>query len=317
MNTGKLIIIILASLGCLLLLICYVCYLLSFYTNRKRHYTPFHGLSEEECEANERKKVTRSLIEELIKIPCEFVSTESFDGLTLSARYYHVADGAPLEIQFHGFRSVCLHDFSGGSREALAAGHNLLLVDQRAHGNSEGDVISFGINERFDVLSWVNFARERFGRGVKILLVGISMGAATVLMSSSLNLTDSVVGNIADCPYSSPKEIIKKVIREDMHLPADLLWPFVWLGGVLFGRFNPSKTSATEAVKNTNIPILVIHGDGDKLVPIAMSEQIAACGDTVKFLPVKEAGHGLSYIYDRELYMTAVKEFHAEIFNEN
>ena len=70
--------------------------------------------------------------------PCEFVTITSHDGLKLSGRYYHVKDGAPLDIGFHGYRSSCLTDFSGGSELSFQLGHNVLLVDQRAHGKSEG-----------------------------------------------------------------------------------------------------------------------------------------------------------------------------------
>ena len=82
--------------------------------------------------------------------PCEMVTIYSHDGLKLSGRYYHNTDGAPLDIGFHGYRSSCLTDFAGGSEMSFQMGHNLLLVDERAHGKSEGKTISFGIQERRD-----------------------------------------------------------------------------------------------------------------------------------------------------------------------
>ena len=113
----------------------------------------------------------RRIYQQLTNRPCESVTIVSADGLTLSGRYYHVRDGAPLDLCFHGYRSHPFTDFSGGAELSLSMGHNLLLVDQRAHGKSEGRTISFGILERQDVLCWANYAAERFGDQVQIILL--------------------------------------------------------------------------------------------------------------------------------------------------
>lgn len=83
-------------------------------------------------------------------------------------------------------------------------------------------MISFGINEHKDAIAWANFAANHFGPDAKIILTGISMGATTVLMSAGKNLPPQVVGILADCGFSSAKEIIKKCARQ-LHLPADIL----------------------------------------------------------------------------------------------
>ena len=178
---------------------------------------------------------------------------------------------------------MSLRDFSGGAYECISRGHNLLLIDQRAHGKSDGKVITFGIKERFDVKSWIDYSIHRHGENVKIMLYGISMGAATVLMASELNLPKNVVGIVADCPYSSPKAIIKKVTGE-MGLPATLFYPFIRLGALIFGGFDPSSAAPILAVKNTDIPILLIHGDADDFVPCEMSDEISESGRTVKYI---------------------------------
>ena len=91
----------------------------------------------------------RSALEELKAAPCERVSIRSRDGLRLFARYYHTADDAPLAIQVHGYRSHVLRDFSGDCIPCQKRGFNVLLIEQRAHGESEGHCISFGIRELF------------------------------------------------------------------------------------------------------------------------------------------------------------------------
>jgi len=297
----------------LLLLISFLAFRRVFASRRKKHATLYHGIDGEDTEL---KKKRREFLERMIKIPYEEVSITSHDGLRLYGGYYHKKNGAPLAIQFHGYRSMRVRDFSGGAYEALELGENVLLVDQRAHGKSDGKVISFGIKERFDCKAWVEYAIERFGKDVKIILYGISMGAATVLMASELDLPENVVGIVADCPYSSPTAIIKKVCR-DMKLPATLVYPFVKAGAMLFGGFNPDEASPVKAVKNANVPILLIHGEGDRFVPPYMSDEIAEAGKTVTYLKVPEATHALSMLYDRNTYISALKDFLQKILKNS
>ena len=258
---------------------------------------------------------TVSFIKELNEIEYEKVSIKAHDGKTLAARYYHTADGAPIHIEFHGYRSSAPRDFSGGNKFARDSGHNTLLVDQRAHGESGGRSITFGILERYDCLDWINYVIDRFGMDVKIILAGISMGAATVLMASGLELPENVKGIIADCPYSSPEEIIKKECGK-MKLPPNLSYPFVRLGAIIFGGFDPSAATAKDAVKAARIPILIIHGENDVFVPCSMSREIYnACASDKTLVTVPKAGHGVSYIVDRPLYEKTVSEFFEKILN--
>ena len=240
--------------------------------------------------------------------PCEYVTITSFDGLTLSGRYYHIKDGAPLDIGFHGYRSSPLTDFSGGSELSFSLEHNVLLIDQRAHGKSEGSTISFGIKERQDLLSWVEYALDRFGADVKIILYGVSMGGATVLMASELPLPENVKGIIADCPYSSPMDIILHV-GKSMPFPQWLIKPFVILGAKIFGGFDVNETTAEQAVKKATVPILIIHGDADGFVPCEMSDIVKSNPRLVQRHTVAGADHGISYLVDTKKYQKIVTEF--------
>ena len=236
-----------------------------------------------------------------------FITTK--DGLRLHGRYYETAPGAPVQILFHGYRSNALRDFSGGLQLALESGCNALLVDQRAHGASGGKCLSFGVLERRDCLEWIEYVNERFGRDVPVVPVGVSMGAATVLMASGLELPENVVGIIADCGYTSPKEIICKVAR-DMKLPARLVYPLVRLGARLFGGFDPDECSAEDALRSAKVPVLLIHGEDDRFVPCEMSRaNHAACRSEARLLTVPGAGHGLSYLIDNAGYRSAVLSF--------
>ena len=308
----KIALIICVSVLVLFFISLYLLFVFTFYSGKKRKRDPYYGTYGEETKI---KKLSRDCIDLAVAMKYEKVSVKSRDGLLLTGKYYAVKEGAPIQIQFHGYRSVALHDFSGGSVEAVKTGHNVLLVDQRAHGDSEGRVISFGINERYDVLSWIDFALERFEADTEIILAGISMGAATVLMASELNLPENVKGIIADCPYSSPAEIIKKVSR-DMKIPPMLSYPLIKLSARLFGGFNLEESSSVGALRNAKIPVLLIHGEGDNFVPCDMSRDIARVNSRVRLVTFREAGHGLSYIYDKDGYTEELNEFYKTVLKQ-
>ena len=298
-------IIIIAALILTAAAISYYAYRKAFLSDRKRQ-EDWDGFIRR---AGEEGPQVRELMEQLKEITAEDVFINSFDGLKLHGRYYHVKDGAPLDIQFHGYNGNAMRDFCGGNKISRESGHNSLLIDQRAHGMSRGKTISFGINERKDCLSWVRYAVERFGEDTEIVLSGVSMGAATVLMASDLGLPKNVKAIVADCGYSSPKAIINKVMR-DSGLPDKLMYPFVWLGAMVFGKFNLTESSAVSAVSESDVPILIIHGGADDFVPCYMAEEIyKACRSKKKLLIVPGAGHGMSYLVDKDLYEKTVKDF--------
>ena len=254
---------------------------------------------------------------ELIKgsdaLPYETVSIKSFDGLTLKARLYVLDEKAPIHIQFHGYRGQAVRDFSGGVRLPMESGHNVLLVDQRAHGNSEGHIITFGVKERKDVASWVEYVVNRFGKDCKIALEGISMGAATVLMASNLDMPNVKV-IFADCPYSSPIEITMKVSKE-MGLPKFIAYPFLYLGALIYAHFNLKGSSAVESVKDSKYPILIVHGGEDRFVPIEMSRKLKKINPNINLEEFPGAAHGMSYLVDMDRYKRITKEFENKYLN--
>ena len=229
----------------IILLISYLTYRKAFYSSpRKRSTTHLLPDSPQYQKAN---PVIRKLINEMEKVPYEQVYITSFDGTKLAARYYHLSDSAALQIQFHGYRSTAVRDFSGGFQLAQKMGRNLLVVDQRASGKSEGTTICFGIKEKYDCLEWTKYALDRFG-DIPIMLTGVSMGGATVLMASELDLPKNVKCIVSDCPYTSPHEIIAREC-EKMGIPSKLGMPFVCLGARLFGNLKLSGEGAEKAVK--------------------------------------------------------------------
>lgn len=300
------VLIILAIIILLVLGITWYTYTICFYTGKDRYENPYSPIAGSQYKAVADEIYACSRIME--KSECQWVGIRSYDGLLLKARYYHHADNAPLMILFHGYRSMALRDCSGGFILAGKLGMNVLVPDQRAHGKSEGRTITFGIKERFDVISWIRFCNAEFGEQ-RIVLSGLSMGAATVLMSASEELPSNVVGIIADSGFSAPKDIICKVCG-DKKLPCKLCYPFIALGTHLFGGFSLKDCSAEEAVRNTDLPILLIHGEDDRYVPAEMSKQIfAARPQNTNLVLFPNAGHGLCYMTDPKLYEKASLEF--------
>ena len=250
--------------------------------------------------------------EEVRHIPCREFYIRSFDGLKLHGRYYEHTPGAPIELMFHGYRGTAGRDLCGGVQRCFTLKKNVLIVDQRTSGESEGRTITFGVNESRDCLSWVNFLVEHFGPEVKIILTGISMGGATVLMAAARGLPSNVIGILADCGYTSAKEIIRKVIRQ-IKLPVAVTYPLVRLSARLFGKFDLEELSPIEAMKTCTIPVMFIHGEDDDFVPCDMSRQnYEACTAPKAIFTVPGAGHGLAFVIDPEGYLNALYDFYPQ-----
>ncbi len=242
--------------------------------------------------------------------PAEEIFVTSYDGLRLRARYLPCENARATLLLFHGWRSYPEVDFGAALPFYQSLGLNILLPDERAQGESEGKFITFGVRERRDVHTWTRWCAERCGAAFPLLLGGLSMGAATVLMACGEPFAENVRGVIADCGFTSPREIIGKCGR-DFHVPSWLLLPPVDLQTSLFAGFSLREYSTLDAMKTTKIPTFLAHGEKDTFVPCEMSKQnYAACAAKDKtLLLTPEAGHGQSYLKQTERYQNAVRAF--------
>ncbi len=233
----------------------------------------------------------------------------SFDGLRLRARFLKQPNAKGTVLCMHGFHGDPLNDFCNMFRVYAEQGWNVLLPDERAHWKSEGKYITFGVKERFDCRTWIEWINAEMGESKPIFLHGVSMGAATVLMTTGLTPPQNVRGVIADCGYTSPYAIFSIFVGR-YHLPAV---PFVPIAGVfcrLFAGFSPKEYATLDAMQTNSLPILFIHGTADDLVPFSMSEEnYAACRSEKEFLAVRGAGHALSALTDEGAYFAAVSDF--------
>ncbi len=208
-------------------------------------------------------------------------------------------------LLFHGYRSSGVRDLCLQTRILHNAGYHLLIADQRSHGRSEGKYICYGIKEREDVMLWRDKIAELFGSEFPVCLMGLSMGGATVLMTSELvNAEDKGVRCVvADCPFSKPLDIVAHVMKKNHKLSSLPLIHFVNLWCRVLAHFGLSQASSKKAAKYTHLPILLFHGEKDDYVPTRFSFDIqSSAPDRIHLITVKDAAHGEAIFCDERLY---------------
>ena len=303
--------IILGIIGFLLLVFFItltVLYRVTFYTPIKTQNDDFHLTESTQFVGVE--KFVYQLIVSLRQQQCEHVYTTSYDKLKLHARLYLNDKSNKVVLMFHGYRGTAIRDFSGGAMHMIESGYNVLLVDERGHGESEGHNITFGVREKHDVLSWYNFAKKKFGEDKEYIFVGISMGAATVLFASKY--IDGHHKFICDCPYPTVKEVLGSFI-EKLNLSAKLFYPLLNLSSIIFTHTNLNKDNAYEVVKNNDHRYLIIHGDSDTVVPHKFSYRLYNENkEKVRYELFPKTDHGVSYLTDTPRYLKVIDDFLAE-----
>lgn len=253
------------------------------------------------------------------------ISQMSFDNLKLHATFFPAleeyvdktemaAGKKKAVICFHGYTSKGMSDYIGLSDYYLKRGYAMLLPDARAHGESEGEYIGFGCLDRKDALVWIHWLIQEVGEDVEIVLHGTSMGGATVLMTSGLELPAQVKGIVSDCGFTSPKEVFTHVLNSMYHLPA---FPVIQGADIMnkkLAGYGMDECNAKREVAHAKVPILFIHGSNDTFVPTHMCNEIYdCCASPKKKLIVEGAAHADSYYKDTEKYEQALNEFFDEI----
>jgi len=217
-------------------------------------------------------------------------------------------------IFLHGFTKNRLYGLDYG-RMYLQEGYNLLLVDSKAHGDSGGSSVSWGIQEKDDVDSWVDWVKNKFPDGV-IGIHGISMGAATALMYAGADEKQHKVDfYVADSAYSQLEPLLKEKIIEQIKLPEDSFLPDVLLFysnivSYYKNRYTFHGSSPLTAIAAVTTPVLFIHGGADTLVPPKMSEDLYASVKGPKELHIfPQAIHACAVYQDRRQYTQIVQTF--------
>ena len=260
---------------------------------------------------SEQEKKKNIILKELVvyyKKPSEEIFIDSFDDLKLYGKYYHLDDKSPIVICFHGYKGNMYDNQIGIKKICFENNFNLLMVNHRSHGKSEGKSISFGINERRDVQFWANYMAKRFPKN-KIILVGTSMGGASVLMASDLALPNNVCGIIADCPFNSPLDVVRGYLTKKK-IPLNLGLNIVCMSALLVGRFNIKSRDSLSSVKKSKVDILLIHSEEDSVVPCDCSKNLHDKSRNNTTLEIfTGADHGVSYLSDSERYTNIFLNF--------
>lgn len=237
------------------------------------------------------------------------VYTQSKDGIQLHGLWIPAENSRGTVLMAHGYRSTMLLDFHLAFELFHQLGMSILVPEQRTHGKSGGRFITFGVKESCDMEQWIRFCNRKLTTQ-SIILYGISMGASTMLYLADRKLPENVKGIIADCGFTSPKDIISSVYKRVLHLPAA---PSVWVAGLfarIFAGFRFTQCDTRKSLGNSHLPVLLIHGEADGFVPCEMSVQAyAACTGKKQLMIVPNAEHGLSFLADGFQYTAAVIDF--------
>ena len=240
--------------------------------------------------------------------PQEEVWLRSHDGLQLHGVYLQpFAESQRVAIIVHGYQMAWPWSLQYIDM-FLAEGCNLLLVDQRGHGRSQGKYATFGFYEKYDLDRWVNWVRARVGPDAYIVLHGHSMGAGTVLQYAAINKHAQLI--VADSGYSDMEELLRHFLRTYFyHLPA---WPFLPLIDWQLRRqagFSLSDVKPIDAIRQAEIPILFAHGGRDRAVPVQMAlDMYHAKSEPKSLLIAESAGHSSVHKHDPARYAEKVHE---------
>lgn len=233
----------------------------------------------------------------------------SFDNLKLHGLFINNQTNKTI-ICVHGYKAKDgLYDFGMSAKFLNSLGYNLLFVDNRAHGLSQGKYIGFGVLDSIDVNSWIDYLVANMNQET-IILYGMSMGAATVMNAQN----NKVKAIIADCGFASGYDEVAYQIKKMYHLPSFPLVPISNILLKLLAKYSLKDKEAYKSIKNYKNNLLIIHGDRDHFVPTSDAYKIfdnATCHK--KILIVPGASHAKSYLKDTELYEQTIKEFLDEI----
>lgn len=234
------------------------------------------------------------------------VYVKSRDDLMLHG-YYVENNSKQTIILIHGY------DSNGYRKGPMAKvfydhGYNVLSPDLRAHGQSQGSVISMGWPDHYDLLEWIDLVNAIKPDG-QIVLLGVSMGAATILNATGLSLPRNVKAAIADCAFTSPWELYQYQFKNQYHAPTRPILDFVNLFNSIENK-SDFKRGPIDMVAKSKTPTLFIHGGNDPFIPVTMSEKLyLACASPKELLVIEKGQHARSYLADGQLYFAKIFAF--------
>lgn len=241
----------------------------------------------------------------------ERMEMTSFDDLVLQGYFLEAKEPTnKVVITAHGYLGGAFDMGLYGQHYYEDLGYHFFTADARGHGESEGDYIGFGWHDRLDYVQWIDAIIEKLGPDVEIVLHGLSMGGATVLMTSGEELPPQVKAIVADSPYTSVNDLFSYQLNRMFHLPSFPIIPTLSLVSKAKAGYSVYEASALDQVKKATIPILYMHGESDTFVPTNLAETLyeetTSEADIVTF---PGANHGEGYVIAKEEYLEKLHAF--------
>lgn len=243
-------------------------------------------------------------------MPFEIIEKAADNGEKIIAKVLvpPISNGK-LIIACHGARSSGVGEFCFMKDYFCRNGFTLIMPDHRGCGESEGKFLGYGTHESKDTMIWLNYAKKRFP-DLDIYLLGVSMGAATVLMMSNMVSPEDVKGIIADCAYTSAEDEFTYQVKTSFHFPAFPLINICNLYCKAFCKYDFRDASPIEHIKKAKVPVLFIHGMADDFVPFYMEKQLyETCSNEKEYIEVAGAIHARSYYTNPKQYEDAMNNF--------
>ncbi len=248
--------------------------------------------------------------QKLAERECERVAINAYDGVRLVGHIYHAEAPKRVIIAMHGWRSSWSQDFGTIAEFWKNSGCTVIYAEQRGQNESGGKSMGFGITERRDCISWINYSNKIFGTSLPTYLAGVSMGATSVLMAAEFDLPANVAGIIADCGFTNPDDIWRHVVRKNLGVSYKLRRRMAFFIYKRKTGVCPNSSSTIRAMEKCRVPVLFIHGDEDSFVPPEMTlMNYEACRAEKRLLIAPGANHGMSHYVDRERYENAFIDF--------
>ena len=234
---------------------------------------------------------------------------KSADGLELYAeKFSPTTESHRWAILVHGYGrdGTFAYDYA---EEYLKRGWNVLIPDLRAAGHSEGKFITMGSFESRDAALWADEVVKHDSQA-KIILHGVSMGAATVMMASALDVKN-LVAVVEDCGYTNAYEMFTAQLEKLFGLPEFPVMPIVDIVCGMKTGAKISDAAPIKAVVDTKVPMLFIHGNADGLVPYEMLDRLfdASNAPYKEKFTVEGAGHADAKNKDPQVYFERVFNF--------
>ena len=188
---------------------------------------------------------------------------------------------------------------------------DLLFIDQRCCGESEGKYITFGAKEQYDIIDWLKLIKSINKYKLPVYLYGQSMGAAAVLLASGQGLPKEVHGIIADCGFHSMKTQLRDIASGWFHLHwVELLLLRVDLFCRIFAGFRMKYTDVGAALKKNTVPVIFFHGEDDTYVfPRNYVMNFETCRAPKELVLVPKARHLCCSFTDPEMYESKLRDF--------